>query len=104
MRHFPACEKGSQAVLFLFLCLGSCISASHFSFSYLGTSFFFVLFLFKDKAYEHCHLVVISEAQNTLAQVGTCGFEPGKSITGFQDSQDLLIKITLFLNAFPSKR
>lgn len=74
------------------------------SFQFQLSSSFFFFFWFKDKAYEHCHLVVMSEARNTLAQVGTCRFELGKSIVGFQDSQDLLIKLTSFLNAFPSKR
>lgn len=51
-------KKGSSTVLFLFSQVSSCISASHLRFQ---PSHMIVCFV---KAYEHCHLVVISKAPN----------------------------------------
>lgn len=51
-------KKGSSTVLFLFSQVGSCISASHLR---CQPSHMIVCLV---KAYEHCHLVVISKAPN----------------------------------------
>ncbi len=51
-------KKGTSTVLFLFSQVGSCISASHLRFQ---PSHMIVCLV---KAYEHCHLVVISNSSN----------------------------------------